>query len=91
MKTILSVLCALGVAAGSAYAGCGKIVEDSGKLSSYDSDTKEIVVQVADDKQANLTITPDTKNADKIESWIGKNVVVLSEHKKVTEVKLAES
>lgn len=92
MKKLLALVAAIAISASAAYAGCGKKVTDAGNLSTYDADTKAIVVELADGKKAKLTVTPATeyKAADgkavKAEDLIGKDVKVVSEHKKVDSV-----
>ena len=46
MKKFFAILAAVAVSASAAYAGCGKKVDNEGKLTSYDADTKAIVVTV---------------------------------------------
>lgn len=91
MKKILTIITALTLAAGAAYAGCGKKQTDAGELKNYDADSKAITV-VVDDKKVKLTVTPSTKATGKdgsdakIEDLVGKNVKVVSEHKKVDSI-----
>ena len=93
MKYILTIFAVLGIA-GAAIAGCGKKQTDTGELKSYDADSKAITLMV-DGKKAKLTLTGSTKvkNKDgseaKIEDLVGKNVKVISEHKKVDSVEQA--
>ena len=95
MKKILTVIVATIALAGVSYAGCGKKVTNEGTLSGYDKDTKAIVVTDADGKKASLTLTADTevKDADgkkaKIKDAEGKDVKVVSEHKKVDSVTIS--
>lgn len=92
MKKILTAIIASIAIAGASYAGCGKKVTDEGTLSSYDADTKSIVVTDSDGKESKLTLTADTeiKGADgkeaKIDDVVEKSVKVVSEHKKVDSV-----
>jgi hypothetical protein len=92
MKKVLALFVAAAIAAGSAYANCGMKSTDSGKLTSYDKETKAIVVELADGKKATYTLTPATTSKDaagkaaKIEELVGKTVQVVSEHKKVDSV-----
>ena len=92
MKKFLIAIAAIVALAGSAYAGCGKKVTNEGTLSSYDSETKMIVVTDADGKEAKLTITKDTEVKDaegkKVEltDLEESSVKVISEHKKVDSV-----
>lgn len=91
MKKIFAILAAVAVSASAAYAGCGKKVDTSGALTSYDADTKAIVV-TADKKEVKLTVTPTTeyKTKDgkeaKAEDLVGKDVKVVSEHNKVESI-----
>ena len=93
MKKLLTLLTVVGLACGSAYAGCGKKVTNEGEFSSFDADTKALVVELEDGKEAKLTATPKTKVKDKdgdevkLTDLIGKKVKVISEHKKVDSVK----
>ena len=92
MKKLLALFVAAAIAAGSAYANCGMKNTDSGKLTSYDKESKAIVVELADVKTATYTLTPTTTSMDaagktaKIEDLVGKAVQVVSEHKKVDSV-----
>ncbi|MEM9282941.1 MAG: hypothetical protein AAGA96_14025 [Verrucomicrobiota bacterium] len=92
MKKLLIAAIAIFCLAGVAQAGCGKTTTDSGTLSSYDDDTKTLVVSV-DGKDKKLTATSGMTVKDKdgndieIDSLIGKSVSVDSEHKKVSAVK----
>ena len=96
MKHIIAIMTAIGLAAGAAYAGCGKKVTDEGKLSSYDAETKAIVVELNGGKKATLKATPTTAAKDaegkKVElaDLVGKKVKVVSEHKKVDSVTAAK-
>ena len=88
MKTILTILTVLGLAAG-AYAGCGKKVTDSGSLEKYDADTKTIVVKGAK-KPFKISSSTEVKDKDgkdaKIEDLVGGDVKVVSEHGKADSV-----
>ncbi len=91
MKYILTIVAVLGLALSGAYAGCGKKVTVTGKLS-YDKDTKALVV--AGTKKP-IALTPDTaitgadgKKAE-IADLDGKKVVVVHEHNKADSVKVA--
>ena len=92
MKKFLALIAAIAVSASAAHAGCGKKVTDAGNLSKYDADTKAIVVKLADGKKAKLTVTPSTEykgkdgKAVKAEDLVGKDVKVVSEHKKVDSI-----
>ncbi len=85
MKVIITTLAAVAIAAGSAVAGCGKVDTTKGKLESFDAESKKVVVDVGDTKKT-LTLTPKAKGADKTEKLVGKEVTVLSEHGKITEI-----
>ena len=91
MKKFFAILAAVAVSASAAYAGCGKKVDNAGELTSYDADTKALVVTVGD-KKVKLTTTPKTefKTKDgkkaKAADLVGKKVKVVSEHKKVDSV-----
>ena len=96
MRIILSVILAVVLTAGAAYAGCGKKVTDKGTLKSLDSDKKVIVVAGKDGKEAKLSLTTSTKSvgADgkdaELADLVGKKVTVISEHSKVDSVTLAK-
>ncbi|NRB73998.1 MAG: hypothetical protein HRU46_06540 [Verrucomicrobiales bacterium] len=89
-KLFIAAVAALSMI-GIAEAGCGKKQTDAGTLSSYDKDTKTLVVSV-DGKDVTLTATKKTeaKDADgkatDLDSLVGKEVKVTSEHKKVDSV-----
>lgn len=92
MKHLIAIITALSLAAGASYAGCGKKVTDEGKLTSYDAETKALVVELAGGKTAKVTITPTTeakgkdgKKAD-LAALVGKKVKVVSEHSKADSV-----
>jgi hypothetical protein len=91
MKTFLAILAAVAVSASAAYAKCGKKVNAEGELTSYDADTKALVVMVGE-KEVTLTATPTTKfkgtDGKDIAAaeLVGKKVKVVSEHKKVDSV-----
>ncbi|GEP42419.1 hypothetical protein [Brevifollis gellanilyticus] len=86
MKKALALLAVSTLALGSAYAGCGKIVTNEGKLKSFDAATKKVVVEGKDGKAATLTLTPDSKGADEAEKLVGKDVKVDSTHGKITTI-----
>jgi hypothetical protein len=86
MKKALTLLAISTLALGSAYAGCGKVVTNEGKLKSFDAATKKLVVEGKDGKEATVTLTPSTKGADDAEKLVGKNVKVDSEHGKATSI-----
>ena len=91
MKKFFAIIAAVAVSFSAAYAGCGKKVNDEGELTSYDADTKAIVVKVGK-KEVKLTATPKTefKSKDgkkaKAADLVGKKVKVVSEHKKVDSI-----
>lgn len=97
MKTLVTLFAALAISAGAAFAGCGMKDTDTGKLTSYDKEKKVITVEAQDGTKAMLTMTPDTatKNAKgeaaKIDDLIGKQVEVVSEHKKIDSVTAKEA
>lgn len=86
MKKALALLAISTLALGSAYAGCGKVVTNEGKLKSFDAATKKVVVEGKDGKAATLTLTPTSKGADEAEKLVGKDVKVDSEHGKITNI-----
>tara|TARA_R110002049_G_scaffold59851_1_gene161600 strand:- start:124 stop:390 length:267 start_codon:yes stop_codon:yes gene_type:complete len=86
MKSILLIAATVCFISGSAFAGCGKVVTDKGKLKSFDAASKQLVVE-AKGKEVTLTLTPGAEGADSLADLVGKKVVVESEHKKVTSVK----
>jgi len=86
MKKALALLAVSTIALGSAYAGCGKVVTNEGKLKSFDAATKKVVVEGKDGKAATLTLTPTSKGADEAEKLVGKDVKVDSEHGKITNI-----
>lgn len=85
MKHLLTILAALSLAVGSSFAGCGKVDTDKGKLKAVDKDAKSITVDVAG-KDVKRTLTPTSKGAEDLDKLVGKDVVVTSEHGKVTSV-----
>jgi hypothetical protein len=84
MKHILTIIAALGVAAGVAHAGCGKKETTQGTLEKYDAEAKVITVKPTEGQAVKLTLTPSTKGD--IAALVGKKVTVISEHKKVDSV-----
>jgi hypothetical protein len=86
MKKVLSILAITTLALGSAYAGCGKVVTNEGKLKEFDAATKTVVVEGTDGKTAKLTLTPSSKGAEKADKLVGKDVKVDSEHGKITSI-----
>ena len=97
MRFVLSLMLAIVVTAGAAYAGCGKKVTDNGTLKSLDSDKKVIVIAAKDGKEAKLSLTAGTKTVGsdgkeaKLADFVGKKVTVISEHSKVDSVTLAKN
>lgn len=86
MKKFLAIIAIASLSAGAAVAGCGKKVTNEGTLKSYSAESKTIVVESKEGKSTNLTLTPSSSGADKVESLIGKNVKVVSEHGKIDSV-----
>lgn len=86
MKKAFTTLAIVSLALGSAYAGCGKVVTNEGKLTSFDPATKAVVVVGKDGKEAKLTLTPTSKGADEAEKLVDKDVKVESEHGKITSI-----
>jgi len=86
MKKILSILAITTIALGSAYAGCGKVVTNEGKLKEFDAATKKVVVEGKDGKSATLTLTPTSEGAAEADKLVGKNVSIKSEHGKITSI-----
>lgn len=89
MKKALTLLALVTFAAGSAFAGCGKVVTNEGKLKEYDADKKVVLVEGKDGKIAKLTLTPTSKGVDGADKLVGKDVKVLSEHGKITSIEKA--
>ncbi len=89
-KIIIAAVTAISIS-GNAEAGCGKKQTDAGTLSSFDNDTKTLVVEV-DGKDVTLTATWKTEaqetggKATNFCPLVGKKVKVASEHKKVDSV-----
>jgi len=92
MKYILAIIAVIFFTVGPTYAGCGKKLTSSGKLKSFNADGKQIVLLSGKGKEVRLTLTPITKTSAKggkktsLKDLIGKNVTVISEHKKVDSV-----
>lgn len=84
MKKFITIIAALGIAAGAAYAGCGKKETTKGTLQKFDAEAKAITVKDAEGKSVKLTLTPSVKGD--INALVGKTVTVVSEHKKVESV-----
>ena len=79
MRNILAIVAVFGIAA-SAFAGCGITTTSTGKLKSFDKESKTIVI-VADGKEIKTAVKPTTKGADGLAALIGKNVTaVISKH-----------
>ena len=86
MKKILATIALVGLASGSAFAGCGKTETDTGKLKSFDAETKSVVIEV-DGKEVKRTLTAKADGAKDAEKLVGKDVVVVSSHNKVESIK----
>jgi hypothetical protein len=86
MKTILCTLALISLSVVSSQAGCGKTVTDTGKLKSFDKDSKALVIEV-DGKEVKRTLTPSAEGAGDVEKLVGKDVVVVSGHNKVESIK----
>lgn len=82
MKSILTIIALVGLAGGSAFAGCGKTVTDKGKLKSFDKDSKALVIEV-DGKEVTRTLTAAATGGEDAEKLVGKKVTVVSSHNKV--------
>ncbi|MDF1823204.1 MAG: hypothetical protein P1U68_01095 [Verrucomicrobiales bacterium] len=93
MKQILGIIAAVAIAAGSAYAGCGKKTTVTGTLS-YDKDTKSLAIE-GTTKPIQLQATTEVKDADGKETDIadldGKKVDVVHEHNKADSVAPAKA
>ncbi len=85
MKTFLTLVASLTLATGIAYAGCGKKDTTTGILEKYDATAKALVIKGADGKSVSLTLTPESKVAN-VQGLVGKQVKVISEHKKIDSV-----
>ena len=83
MKQILTIIATLSLALGTSYAGCGKTETDNGKLTAFNKDTKALSIEV-DGKSVTRTLTPSATGAADVEQLVGKKVVVISSHGKVT-------
>ncbi|MBI5772540.1 MAG: hypothetical protein HZA89_02210 [Verrucomicrobia bacterium] len=81
MKKLLTLLAALSLTVGAAYAGCGKTETTKGTLEKYDAEKKAITVKGTDGKSVTLTLTPGVKGD--IKALVGKSVTAVSSHKKV--------
>ncbi len=93
MKQILGIIAAIAIAAGSAYAGCGKKTTVTGTLS-YDADSKSLTVE-GTKKPIKLQATTEVKGADGKKADIadldGKKVDVVHEHNKADSVAPAKA
>lgn len=92
MKKLLTLSIAAMLTLSAAYAGCGKKVNNTGKLKSFKAEAKQIIV-VENGKNIKLKVTPGTKyfaseggKEVKADDLVGKNVKVVSEHKKVDSI-----
>lgn len=80
MKHILTLVSVLGLALGSSFAGCGITTTTTGKLKSYDKETKTIVI-VSGGKEVKTVVKASTTGADAVAGLVGKNVTaVISKH-----------
>ncbi|MDQ3622279.1 MAG: hypothetical protein M3463_07300 [Verrucomicrobiota bacterium] len=92
MKKLLSILTIVAFTASAGYAACGKKVTDEGKLTSINSEKKEVTIETADGKKVNRVLTPTSKTTAKdgteakADALVGKNVKVVSEHNKIESV-----
>lgn len=88
MQKILTILTALSLAGGVAFANCGHKVTQEGKFT-YDAEAKTILVE-GTEKPVKLTETTVIKNAEGKEVVItelqGSKVKVVSEHNKADSV-----
>jgi len=84
MKKLLTILTVVAFSAGAAVAGCGKTVTNEGKLSSINTEKKEIAIEEKDGKTVTLKLTPSSTGAT--DALVGKAVKVVSEHGKVQTV-----
>ena len=96
MRLILSMILAITVTAGIAFAGCGMKVSNEGTFKTLDADKKIIIIASTDGEEAKLTLTMNTKAVGtdgeeaKLADLVGKQVTVISEHSKVDSVTLAK-
>jgi hypothetical protein len=80
MKHILTILSILGLALGTSFAGCGITTTTTGKLKSYDKETKTIVI-VAGGKEVKTVVKASTTGAADVAKLVGKSVTaVISKH-----------
>ncbi|MBL9133314.1 MAG: hypothetical protein JNG86_19035 [Verrucomicrobiaceae bacterium] len=75
MKSILTTLAIVVGLSASAFAGCGKTEDVTGKLKSFDADKKEVTIGTKTYK-----LTPAAKVDDKL---VGKEVTAKVGHNKV--------
>ncbi len=87
MKKILLIAATVCFAAGSSFAGCGKVDTAKGELKSFDAGSKKLVIEAKGGREVTLTLAPGAEGADGVADLVGKKVVVESSHKKVTSVK----
>jgi hypothetical protein len=92
MKKLLVVAMAFMLTIAASYAGCGKKVNNTGKLNSFKAESKQVVIEEKG-KKVKLKITPSTKffaseggSEVSIDKLLGKNVKVVSEHKKIDSI-----
>ena len=85
MKHTLTIIAALSLALGSAFAGCGKTETDKGTLKAVSAEGKAITVTVAG-KDVKRTLTPSSKGAEGLDKLVGKEITVVSSHGKVESV-----
>jgi hypothetical protein len=78
MKSILTTLAITAAFSATAFAGCGKTTDVSGKLTSVDAEKKEVVIG---DKT--LKLTPAVTNAADL---VGKQVTAKVGHGKVESI-----
>tara|TARA_R110002096_G_scaffold256201_2_gene449460 strand:+ start:1123 stop:1407 length:285 start_codon:yes stop_codon:yes gene_type:complete len=91
MKKLLIALFAIVSLAGIAQAGCGKKETFEGTLSTYDAETKMIVVESNDDaKKLKLSAATVIKavNGDEVHpnDLVGEDVTITFEHKNVDSI-----
>jgi len=80
MKHILTIITALGLTLGSSFAGCGITTTSTGKLKSYDKETKAIVI-VVEGKEVKTVVKASTTGVATIADLVGKDITaVISKH-----------
>lgn len=80
MKHILTIVSVLGLALGSSFAGCGITTTTTGKLKSYNKETKTIVI-VSGGKEVKTEVKASTTGAADVAKLVGKNVTaIISKH-----------